>query len=64
MIRDLPQFYANAQEDPPEGETFEERLQYMFRSSPRGTRDGLLSDGNTDQFTEGGGPRGARPPGG
>src|SRR5262249_13237803 len=44
------------QQDPPAGETFQERLQYMFRSNQRGTRDGLLSDGNADQFTNGGGP--------
>jgi hypothetical protein len=56
VIQDLAQFYANAQEDPPTGETYQERLQYMFRSNQRGTADGLLSDGNTDQFTNGGGP--------
>jgi hypothetical protein len=55
-ILDLAQFYANAAEDPPEGETYKERLQYMFRSNQRGTKDGLISDGNTDQFTNGGGP--------
>jgi hypothetical protein len=56
VIQDLPQFYANAREDPPEGETFKERVQYMFRSNERGTRDGLPADGNADQFTDGGGP--------
>jgi hypothetical protein len=50
VIQDLPQFYANAQEDPPEGETFEERVQYMFRSNP------MPSHGDADQFTNGGGP--------
>ncbi len=50
VIQDLPQFYANAAEDPPEGETFEERVQYMFRSNP------IPSPGNADQFTNGGGP--------
>src|SRR5262249_53892605 len=55
-IQDLAQFYATAQQDPPEGETFEERVQYMFRSNQKGTQDGLPSDGNADQFTNGGGP--------
>ena len=50
VIQDLAQFYANAQEDPPTGETFEERVQYMFRSNP------MPSHGNDDQFTDGGGP--------
>ena len=56
VIQDLPQFYANAQEDPPTGETYQERVQYMFRSNQRGTRDGLPADGSTDQFANGGGP--------
>jgi len=56
VIQDLAQFYANAAEDPPEGETFEERVQYMFRSNQRGTPNGLPSPGNADQFTNGGGP--------
>jgi len=49
-ILDLPQFYALPSEDPPSGETFEERVQYMFRSNP------FPSHGNADQFTDGGGP--------
>ncbi|HXM57431.1 MAG TPA: hypothetical protein VOB72_18685 [Candidatus Dormibacteraeota bacterium] len=49
-ILDLVQFYALPSQDPPDGETFEERVQYMFRSNP------LPSHGNTDQFTDGGGP--------
>jgi hypothetical protein len=49
-ILDLAQFYALPSQDPPAGETFEERVQYMFRSNP------LPSHGNTDQFTDGGGP--------
>ena len=49
-ILDLPQFYALPNEDPPAGETFEERVQYMFRSNP------FPSHGNADQFTDGGGP--------
>ncbi|HXM54773.1 MAG TPA: hypothetical protein VOB72_05235 [Candidatus Dormibacteraeota bacterium] len=56
VIQDLAQFYATPQQDPPAGETYQERLQYMFRSNQRGTRDGLISDGNADQFTDGGGP--------
>jgi hypothetical protein len=43
-IQDLIQFY-----EPPD-ETFTERVQYMFRSNP------IPSVGNTDQFTNGGGP--------
>ncbi len=43
-IQDLIQFY-----EPPE-ETYIERVQYMFRSNP------IPSVGNTDQFTNGGGP--------
>jgi hypothetical protein len=49
-ILDLAQWLATPAQDPPEGETFEERVQYMFRSNP------LPSHGNTDQFTDGGGP--------
>ena len=55
-ILDLPQFYATAQEDPPDGETYKERVQYAFRSNQKGTADGLPADGNADQFTDGGGP--------
>jgi len=44
VIEDLAQFYA--QPDEP----FTERVQYMFRSNP------IPSVGNTDQFTNGGGP--------
>jgi hypothetical protein len=44
VIQDLEQFYA----DP--DEPFTERCQYMFRSNP------IPSVGNTDQFTDGGGP--------
>jgi hypothetical protein len=43
VIQDLGQFYANT-------EPFTERVQYMFRSDP------LPSPGNSDQFTNGGGP--------
>jgi hypothetical protein len=56
-IQDLAQFYETPQQDPAgQGETYKERVQYMFRSNERGTQDGLPADGNTDQFTDGGGP--------
>jgi hypothetical protein len=42
-IEDLQQFYAD-------DEPYTERCQYMFRSNP------IPSTGNTDQFTDGGGP--------
>jgi hypothetical protein len=42
-IQDLNQFYGN-------NEPFTERCQYMFRSNP------IPSVGNSDQFTNGGGP--------
>ena len=44
VIQDLNQFYAHPDEP------FTERCQYMFRSNP------IPSVGNTDQFTDGGGP--------
>jgi hypothetical protein len=47
VIEDLAQFYANNATDQ---EPFTERCQYMFRSNP------IPSVGNTDQFTNGGGP--------
>jgi hypothetical protein len=56
VIQDLAQFYATPQQDPPDGETFQERVQYAFRSNQKGTQDGLPADGNADQFTDGGGP--------
>jgi hypothetical protein len=43
-IQDLVQFYD------PSKETYQERVQYMFRSNP------IPSLGNADQFTNGGGP--------
>lgn len=43
VIQDLGQFYGN-------DEPFTERVQYMFRSDP------IPSPGNSDQFTNGGGP--------
>jgi hypothetical protein len=51
VIQDLAAFYARAGEaGSDEDETFLERVQYMFRSNPP------PSLGNTDQFTDGGGP--------
>jgi hypothetical protein len=51
VIQDLAAFYARAGEaGSDEDETFLERVQYMFRSNPP------PSFGNTDQFTDGGGP--------
>jgi hypothetical protein len=43
-IQDLVQFYD------PSKETYQERVQYMFRSNP------IPALGNSDQFTDGGGP--------
>jgi hypothetical protein len=58
-IDDLYQFYQTAAQDPTGGggEPFTERVQYMFRSNQTNTgTSGLPSVGNTDQFTNGGGP--------
>jgi hypothetical protein len=57
-IDDLYQFYATPDQDPrhAEGEPFTERCQYMFRSNQLGTPNGIPAKGNTDQFTNGGGP--------
>jgi hypothetical protein len=57
-IEDLYQFYETPTQDTSGGggEPFTERVQYMFRSNQLGTADGLPADGNTDQFTNGGGP--------
>ncbi|HXM53748.1 MAG TPA: hypothetical protein VOB72_00030 [Candidatus Dormibacteraeota bacterium] len=52
-IEDLPQFYSR---DPAAPETYQERVQYMFRSNQLGTVHGIPSEGNTDQFANGGGP--------
>jgi hypothetical protein len=57
-IEDLYQFYATPGQDSnrPDGEPFTERCQYMFRSNQLGTSNGIPTAGNTDQFTNGGGP--------
>ncbi len=52
VILDLPQFYDQTGDlNEGEAETFLERVQYMFRSTLP-----LVSRGNEDQFTDGGGP--------
>jgi hypothetical protein len=58
VIEDLFQFYSTPNQDPnrPAGEPFTERVQYMFRSNQLGTVHGIPAEGNTDQFTNGGGP--------
>ena len=58
VIEDLFQFYALPNQDSrrPDGEPFKERVQYAFRANQVGTADGLPTDGNADQFTNGGGP--------
>jgi hypothetical protein len=57
VIEDLYQFFATpSQSQDGEGEPFTERVQYMFESNRLGTADGLPSDGNSDQFANGGGP--------
>ncbi len=56
VIDDLEQFYMLPAQDPAgKGETYQERLQYMFRSNQKGTKRGMLSLGNADQFADGGG---------
>jgi hypothetical protein len=51
VILDLDQFYLGEGDDEESaGETYLERVQYMFRSTPPPSR------GYPDQFTEGGGP--------
>jgi hypothetical protein len=50
-IQDLVQFYESPAQDPAGvGEPYQERVQYMFRSNP------IPSLGNSDQFTNQGGP--------
>jgi hypothetical protein len=58
VIDDLYQFYSLPNQDSrhPDGEDFLERVQYMFRSNQLGTTHGVPSEGNADQFTNGGGP--------
>lgn len=58
LIQDLYQFYSLPDQDSnrPDGEPFTERCQYMFTSNQLGTPNGIPAAGNTDQFTNGGGP--------
>ena len=49
-IQDLPQFYNKDPNKFTGADPLTERVQYMFRSDP------IPSLGNTDQFTDGGGP--------
>jgi hypothetical protein len=58
VIDDLYQFYSTPNQDAkrPAGEPFTERVQYMFRSNQLGTVHGIPSEGNIDQFANGGGP--------
>jgi len=57
-IEDLYQFYNTPGQDArrPDGEPFTERCQYMFRSNQLGTSNGIPAAGNSDQYTNGGGP--------
>ena len=57
-IEDLYQFYSTPNQDSrhPDGEPFTERVMYMLRANQLGTAHGLPSEGNSDQFTNGGGP--------
>src|ERR1041385_1441410 len=57
-ILDMDQFFLlpNVDPDTPDGEDYLERVQYMFRSNQLGTAHGVPSEGNKDQFTDGGGP--------
>ena len=50
VIEDLAQFYALPSASDAVGEPYTERCQYMFRSNP------IPSTGNSDQFSNGGGP--------
>lgn len=59
VIQDLYAFFASAAQEPAAtnaGEPFTERVQYMFRSDQTGTQHGIPAEGNSDQFTNGGGP--------
>jgi hypothetical protein len=55
-IQDLYQFYNDGFDPTLPNEPFTQRCAYMFCSNQLGTPDGLPSAGNTDQFTNGGGP--------
>src|SRR2546430_5504865 len=50
-IEDLEQFYSR-----PDGEDFNERVQYMFRNNQLGTTHGVPAEQTGDGFSDGGGP--------
>ncbi len=62
VIQDLFAFFASPQQEPDPsdpadaGEPFTERVQYMFRSDQTGTSFGIPAMGNSDQYTNSGGP--------
>jgi hypothetical protein len=55
-IQDLYQFYNDGFDPTLPNEPFTQRCAYLFCSNQLGTPDGLPTAGNTDQFTNGGGP--------
>jgi hypothetical protein len=58
VIEDLYQFYSAENQDSrrPDAETFQERVQYMFRNNQLGTAHGVPAEGFADQLADGGGP--------
>jgi hypothetical protein len=59
VINDLFAFFATPEQESQAvggGEPFTERVQYMFRSNQLGTQHGIPNEGNSDQFTNAGGP--------
>jgi hypothetical protein len=55
-IQDLYQFYNDGFDPTLPDEPFTQRCAYLFRANQIGTTSGLPATGNTDQFTNGGGP--------
>jgi hypothetical protein len=56
IIQDLYQFYNDGFDPTLPNEPFTQRCAYLFRANQLGTSSGLPATGNTDQFTNGGGP--------
>jgi hypothetical protein len=56
LIQDLYQFYNDGFDPTLPDEPFTQRCAYLFRANQLGTTSGLPATGNTDQFTNGGGP--------
>jgi hypothetical protein len=56
LIQDLYQFYNDGFDPTLPTEPFTQRCAYLFCSNQLGTSNGLPAVGNTDQFTNGGGP--------